>query len=272
MRNRRASAQDNFYEIFSDMSLLMLAAFVFLFAVILISARLQGSDVAQMQIQQLREKNQALQAENRDGVVHLQQALQQSEAEKKDLELQMQRIFQDQSERILETVGLGQGQGKKDFELFVSGLRKIPGKQLHLVVDATGSMHGVTTFLIPILRVIALRTDKEVSAISWYADNRTGTITGSMDDMLDQLIQQAPFVGAIESIGKAFDEISAKTAPPGAYLLIGDERPSDEIHYHQIPAPVFTLPLGTEHDASTQYAYQKLADATGGKMLQLHFK
>jgi len=275
MRSRRQSTQDNFYEIFSDMALLMLAAFVFLFAVILISARLTGgsSDSSMnQQLQQLQQQNQSLQSENLDGVVHLQAALQQSQQDYKALQQQMQRVYQDRSEQILESVGLGKGQGKKDFELFVEGLRKLPGKDLHLVIDATGSMHGVTTFLIPVLRVVALRCGKKVSALSWYADNRTGTISGAMGEMFDRLMQEAPFVGANESLGHAFANITANNPVPGAYLLIGDEPPADKIAYRAIPAPVFTLPLGVDHDATTKFAYKQLADETGGRMLQLRFQ
>lgn len=280
MRNRRNASPDNFYEIFSDMALLMLAAFVFLFAVILISARLHGGGTSstgdtvsnmQQQLAQMREENKKLEEENLDGVVHLQQQLQQMEQENAQLKSQMEEVYKDQSERILETAGLTTGQGKKDFDLFVSGLKNIPGTELHLIVDATGSMHGVTSFLIPVLRVIATRSGKHLAALSWYADNRTGTFEGTMSDMFDHLMQEAPFVGADETIGHAFADIAKNSPRPSAYLLIGDEPPSDEIHYHSIPAPVFTLPLGVDNDSSLRFAYKKISEETGGKTLVLRF-
>ena len=56
-----------------------------------------------------------------------------------------------QTQMILDAVGVG----RKDFDLFIDGLKDVPGKDLHLVVDATGSMHGISGFLVPILRLIA---------------------------------------------------------------------------------------------------------------------
>jgi len=281
MRSRRNTSPDNFYEIFSGMALLMLAAFVFPFAVILISARLQGSNSddtgnlsggIKQQLEQMRMENKKLEEENLEGVVHLQQQLQQVEQEKAKLKEEMSRVFQDQSERILETAGLSKGKGKKDFDMFVAGLKNIPGKELHLIVDATGSMHGVTSFLIPVLRVIATRSGKHLSALSWYADRKTGTFEGTMGDMFDHLMQDAPFVGADETIGHAFAELAQSSPVPGAYLLIGDEPPSDEIHYKGIPAPVFTLPLGVDNDGSLRFAYKRIADETGGRTLVLRFR
>lgn len=261
LRRRRGDASDNFYEIFSDMALLMLAAFVFLFALILISARLQGGD-----------DQQQVHAE----VEQLRQQLAEAEARNKQLQEEMTALagtdVQEQMEQILDSVGLGHGQGRHDFDMFVEGLRKLPGETLHLVVDATGSMHGVTTFLIPVLRVIAIRSGKRVSAVSWYGDRRTGTYQGSMGEMFDQLMQKAPFVGTDETIGHAFRSLAKDAPVPGAYLLIGDEPPTDTIRYHDIPAPVFTLPLGFDKDSRTKYAYQELSQKTGGRMLLLRFR
>jgi hypothetical protein len=176
-----------------------------------------------------------------------------------------------QMDKVLSSLGLGRGQGRKDFELMVKGLRSLPGKDLHLVIDATGSMHGVTAFLIPVLRVIAIRSGKHLSAITWYADNRLGTYSGTMGEMFDYLMQSAPFVGNMETIGHTFDSL-AKNAPiPGAYMLIGDEPPTDTVHYHEIPAPVFALPLGNS-DISTKVAFKKIADISGGRMLELKFQ
>ncbi|MDQ6997756.1 MAG: hypothetical protein Q9M17_03490, partial [Mariprofundus sp.] len=97
------------------------------------------------------------------------------------------------------------------------------------------------------------------------------TAKGSMGAMFDQLMQEAPFSGSDESIGHAFDAIAQNSPIPGAYLIIGDEPPTDTVHYHTIPAPVFTLPLGSS-DSSTKVAYQKIADTSGGRMLELRFR
>lgn len=276
MRKPRGGQQDNFYEIFSDMALLMLAAFIFLFALILINAQLQGSGKAeetQQEIADLKKKlaeakHESLELQhelNNLASVNAQEQLQNVDA------LMSGKDVQEQVDKVLLSAGMATGKGRKDFDMFVEGLRNLPGKDLHLVVDGTGSMHGVTTFLVPVLRLIAIRSGKHLSAVSWYADRREGTYTGSMGEMFDQLMADAPFVGTDETIGHAFRHIAADSPVPGAYLLIGDEPPTDEVGYHEIPAPVFTLPLGTSN-GNTRYAFQKLADMTGGKMLVLKFQ
>ncbi len=260
MRRRQPSSPDNFYEIFSDMALLMLAAFIFLFALILVNAQLQGggeSELDRQEVEQLREK------------------LAQTEQRNKQLQEEMNELagkdVKEQMDKVLASAGLSDGKGKRDFDMFIQGLKDLPGNELHLVVDATGSMHGVTTFLIPVLRVIAIRSGKHLSGVSWYADLKTGTFTGSMGAMFDNLMQSAPFVGADETVGHAFREI-AKNAPiPSAYMLIGDEPPTDTVYYHDIPAPVFTLPLGI-NDSNTIFAYKTIAEQTGGRMLKLNFQ
>jgi len=260
MRRHHKPAGDNFYEIFSDMALLMLAAFIFLFALILVNAQLQGGGKSKLDSMELERLQQQLaEAEQRN--VQLQDEM--NELAGKDVKEQM--------DKVLASAGLSKGKGKRDFDLFIQGLKDLPGRELHLVVDATGSMHGVTTFLIPVLRVIAIRSGKHVSAVSWYADRRTGTYTGSMGAMFDNLMQNAPFIGADETVGAAFREIAKNSAVPGAYLLIGDEPPTDSVGYHEIPAPVFTMPLGL-NDSSTIFAYKTIAEQTGGKMLKLKFE
>jgi len=260
MSRRHTQSPDNFYEIFSDMALLMLAAFIFLFALILITAQLQGGGKANVSRYELED----LQAE----VVK-------AKARNEQLQREMDNLagtdVHEQMEKVLASAGMAKGKGRKAFDLFVKGLRDLPGKDLHLVVDATGSMHGVTTFLIPVLRMIAIRSGKHLSAVSWYADRRVGTYTGTMGSMFDQLMQDAPFVGADETIGHAFRNLAKDSPVPGAYLLIGDEPSTDDIYYSEIPAPVFTLPLGSS-DSSTKVAYQTLADRTGGRMLELKFQ
>jgi len=242
------------------MALLMLAAFIFLFALILVNAQLQGGgkeEVNNKEVEQLREQLAEANQRNR-----------QLQEEMNDL---AGKDVKEQMDKVLASAGLSEGNGKRDFDLFVAGLRHIPGKELHLVVDATGSMHGVTTFLIPVLRVIAIRSGKHVSAVSWFADGKTGTFTGTMGAMFDKLMQNGPFVGADETIGHTFREIARTSPVPGAYLLIGDEPPTDNVGYHEIPAPVYTLPLGI-NDSSTLFAYKTIAEQTGGRMLELKFQ
>jgi len=276
MRRSRVTQADNFYEIFSDMALLMLAAFIFLFALILINAQLQGSGKARTLQQEVENLEQELAASRRENLAKQEEinALASVDAQEQLQNLQSMMSAKDvqtQVDKVLLSAAMATGKGRKDFDMFVKGLRDLPGKDLHLVVDATGSMHGVTTFLIPVLRLIAIRSGKHLSALSWYADHRVGTFHGSMAEMFDNLMSDAPFVGADETIGHAFRHIAQDSPPPGAYLLIGDEPSTDDIAYHAIPAPVFTLPLGTS-TGNTKYAYQKMADTTGGKMLELKFQ
>jgi len=258
------------------MALLMLAAFIFLFALILINAQLQGSrsdPVSEREMATLKEQlveseqvNRKLQQEiNNLASVDAQQQLDNLQS------LMDGENVQQQVDKVLLSAQMATGKGRKDFDMFIKGLRNLPGKDLHIVVDATGSMHGVTTFLIPVLRLIAIRSGKHLSALTWYANRREGTYEGSMGEMFDKLIEDAPFIGTDETIGHAFHHIATASAVPGAYLLIGDEPPTDRVHYHEIPAPVFTLPLGTS-TGNTKYAFRKMADETGGKMLELKFQ
>jgi len=276
MRSRRNIPLESPYEIFSDMALLMLAAFIFLFALILINAQLQGSKsdpVSEREMATLKEQlaeseqaNRKLHQEiNNLASVDAQQQLDNLQS------LMDGENVQQQVDKVLLSAQMATGKGRKDFDMFIKGLRNLPGKDLHIVVDATGSMHGVTTFLIPVLRLIAIRSGKHLSALTWYANRREGTYEGSMAEMFDKLMADAPFIGTDETIGHAFHHIATASAVPGAYLLIGDEPPTDRVHYHEIPAPVFTLPLGTS-TGNTKFAFQKMADETGGKMLELKFQ
>ncbi len=276
MRQQRSNQQDNFYEIFSDMALLMLAAFIFLFALILINAQLQGSGKTKEMLDQIA----ALQAQLKDAGRENQSLQQQiNSLASVDAQQQMENVqaliqggtVQNKINQVLLSADMASGRGKHDFDMFVRGLHDLPGRDLHLVVDATGSMHGVTTFLIPVLRLIAIRSGKHLSAVSWYADRKSGTYTGSMAEMFDQLMQNAPFVGTDETIGHTLRYIKENSPIPSAYLLIGDEPPTDEIRYLEIPAPVFTLPLGTSDD-NTKIAFKTIAEKTGGKMLTLKFQ
>jgi len=259
MRSRREQDISSIYEVFSDMALLMLAAFIFLFAMFLMVAKAQDSG------ESLKTKQQ---------VARLEAELAAAKQRNADILQEMDSLVgsstEQQINKVLASAGFGKGQGRKDFEMMIQGLRSLPGKNLHLIIDATGSMHGVTAFLIPVLRVIAIRSGKHLSAITWYADNRVGTYSGTMGQMFDYLMQSAPFIGNEETIGHTFDVLAKEASIPGAYMLIGDEPPTDKVHYHAIQAPVFTLPLGNS-DASTKVSFQKIADISGGRMLELKF-
>ncbi len=255
-RARHRESSESIFEVFSDMALLMLAAFVFMFALVLIYSQGMSSGNSKETLAQVEKLKQDLAAAN---------------ARNAQLQDELNQVagndVQQQIQRVLKSAGLGSGKGKRDFDLFISGLKKLPGRDLHMVVDATGSMHGVTAFLIPVLRVIALRSGKRISAVSWFADRRIGTFHGTTGEMFDQLLQNAPFVGSDETIGYTF-EMLRQQQQPGAYMLIGDEPPTDKVHYQSIPAPVFTLPLAI-NDSDTEVAFQNIAKFTGGKMLKL---
>lgn len=261
MARKRKSSPPNIHESFSDIALLMLATFVFLLVTIMITSKMAEQnqlpmlkkDVAELkqQLQQAQQKNQQLLA-NMDNIASM--------------------TVETQMEQALAAAGFGkQGKNRKDFDLFVSGLKNLPGNSIHLMVDATGSMHGVTSFIIPILRVIVIRADKKLDAITWFSGNRSETYQGSMGNMFDKLMNGAPFMGSEETIGRAFRDAAKAAPPPGAYILIGDEPSSDRIHYFHIPSPVFTIPLG-HSDPDTTWAYETLSKETGGKVLHMELK
>jgi len=257
---RAKDKQSNVHESFSDVALLMLATFIFLLVTILISSKLAN----EQQVPALKDKVAELQDE-------LEKAQANNDRLKSNMDTMATMNVEQHMEEALKAAGLGRGMGRKDFDLFVKGLRELPGKDLHLVVDATGSMHGVASFLIPVLRVIVVRSHKRLSAITWFSDGQAETYQGSMGEMLDHLMDGAPFVGNQETIGDAFRRAAANAPAPGAYLLIGDEPSTDEIHYFSIPSPVFTLPIGRDNP-DTNWQYQKLADETNGRMMHLTFK
>ncbi len=260
MRHRRKSTGVNIFESFSDVALLMLATFIFLLVTILITSRM----AQEYQLPKLKEEVAKLRSQ-------LESSSQARQRLTEALGDMAGMTTETQVQRVLRVAKLDQGQGRKDFEIFIQGLKDIPGRDLHLIVDATGSMHGLSTFLIPILRVIVIRSGKHLDAITWFSDGKAETYTGSMGEMFDQLMKGAPFVGASETIGDALHKAAAQTRTPGAYLLLGDEPSDDRIYYLDIPAPVFTLPIGRKNP-STLWEYQTLADRTGGKMLHLDFR
>lgn len=260
MKDRRRFAYDNIHESFSDVALLMLATFIFLLVTILITSKLAEENQLprlKHEVEEMRKKLAATDQTN-DRLMH-------------ELDEMAGMGTDTQIARVLATAKLDKGSGRKDFDIFIQGLKDIPGHDLHLVVDATGSMHGVSSFLIPILRVIVIRSGKHLDAITWFSDGKAETYTGSMGEMFDKLMQGAPFVGADETIGDAFKRAAMNAKVPGAYLLLGDEPSDDRIFYLDIPAPVFTLPIGRFNPATT-WEYQTLAEKTKGKMLQLDFR
>lgn len=261
MKKKRTSYPPNIHESFSDIALLMLTTFIFLMVVIMITSKLANEN----QLPKLKED-----------VEQLRKALASAKKDNQRLLGDMNSLItmtpESQMEQALSAVSLGKNdRNRKDLDVFINGLKKLPGKTLHLVVDATGSMHGVTTFLVPVLRVIVIRSGKRLDAITWFSDNRSETYRGTMGDMFDHLLAGAPFIGSDETIGKAFRDAARNAPPPGAYVLIGDEPSTDRVHYFNIPSPVFTLPIG-QSDPDTNYAYQKIANETGGKMLHINLK
>lgn len=256
-RQRRQEASSNAYQIFSDIALMMLGTFIFLLVVVLITSRMSE----QNELPKLKKELAALQ-----------KALNVAETDKKRIKKDFEKILVTDPEGEVDIILESANIGRKDFDLFVQGLKDIPGKDIHLVVDATGSMHGVSSFLVPILRLIVTRADKQLSAITWFSDRTAKTYTGTMGDMFDGLMSGAPFSGNTENIGLALrTAANGGVALPGAYMLIGDEPSDDTIHYNEIPRPVFTLPFGRS-DPYTEREYLSLAEKTGGKMLRLDFK
>jgi len=255
-RKKRKKPGSSIYESFSDLALMALGTFIFLFVTIIITT-------------QISERNQIPRLKK--GLALLQEQLKLSQAAKDRFKKDLEKIIVTDPESHTKTILESAGVNRKDFELFIKGLKDIPGKDLHLVIDATGSMHGVSAFLVPILRLIVSRANKEVSAITWFSDNRFETYTGTMGDMFDHLMQGAPFTGNVEYIGRAFRTAQENALRPGAYLLIGDEPSDDTIQYSEIPSPVFALPLGRS-DPDTERDYGILAKKTGGKMLHLDLK
>jgi len=257
MKIKRRNSTTNVHESFSDIALLMLATFIFLLVTILITSRVQQT----VQVPRLQKEIEELKQE----VVEAEQV---NERMHKELDELAGMGTDTQIEIVLESVGLNSGQGRKDFDLFVKGLKDLPGKDMHLVIDATGSMHGAATFLVPMLRVIVIRSGKKLTAVTWFSDGKAETYHGTMGEMLDSFMKGAPFIGSNETIGDAFIRAEENAPIPGAYVLLGDEPSDDRIYYLDIPAPVFTIPIG-KSNPSTKYQYQTLADKTGGKMLQL---
>ena len=256
MLKRRSRPTTSVHESFSDVALLMLATFIFLLVLILITSRVAET----YQVPKLKKELEQSQEE-------IAQLSKDKERLISELGEMMGMSTESQIQEVLKSANVG----KKDFEIFIEGLKSIPGKDIHLVLDATGSMHGVTTFLVPVLRVIVVKSGKQLSAITWFSDGAAETYIGTMGAMFDQLMQGAPFVGNSETIGQGLNKASINAPLPGAFVLIGDEPSDDRIYYSDIERPVFSLPLGRS-DPNTLKEYGTLAKKTGGKMLHLKFQ
>lgn len=247
----------NFFTSFTDVALLMLNTFIFIMVVTLMTSRMthdsQTPDL-KSEIKELKSQLAASEVSRKQTVANMDDMLA-MEAEGSPVD------------RIIEHTTFG----RKDFDLFVKGLKDLPGDDVHLVIDASGSMHGLTSFLVPVLRAIVMRSGKRLGAITWFSDTRSETYTGSMGEMFDRLVSGAPFSGNMEMIGAAFRAAGKNAPPPGAYLLVGDEPGDDSINYNTIASPVFTLPLGRS-DPDTTRAYRDIAIHTQGRMLELDFK
>lgn len=257
-RRRRGTA--NVHESFSDVALLMLATFVFLLVAIIITARMQEGDNSPLLKQNnadMAETIKSLQAEN--------------ERLYAEREQQYTVDAEEQIDEVLKMVGLDSASGRKAFDVFINGLKDIPGDDIHLVIDATGSMHGAATFMVPLLRVIVIRTGKKMAALTWFSDNTSETYTGSMGEVFDSFMNGAPFFGSDETIGAAFTRVGEMSPVPGAYIMLGDEPSDDDIYYDKIEAPVFPIAIGRS-DPNTHWEYGQLAEKTGGKLLQLRFE
>ncbi len=259
MLRPRSQSQSNIHESFSDVALLMLATFVFLLVAIIITSRIH-EDVRTPQLQQQVAQMAA----------EIDQLRQDKERLYGELEGSSGFDSEDQLEEVLKAVGLDSGKGRKDFDVFISGLKEIPGRDVHLVIDATGSMHGASTFLVPLLRVIMLRTGKQLAGLSWYADGATETYSGGMGEVFDRFMVGAPFLGSDETIGRTFAALARQRAP-GAYILLGDEPSVDRIYYDEVHSPIFPIAIGRANP-DTQFAFGNMADNTGGKLLQLRFE
>jgi hypothetical protein len=254
MSKRRS--ETNVHESFADVALLTLATFIFLFVSIIITTRLSEKD----NLPKLKSEVQTLEQQ-------LAAARSDRQRMAQDIQQMIVDTPEEQMDRILKAASLN----RKDFELFIKGLESIPGDDVHLIVDATGSMHSVSGFLIPILRLIFARSGKHLDAITWFSDYNAETYMGSMGEMFDQLMKGAPFSGSLETIGKAFRVAEQNAPPPAAYILIGDEPSNDTIEYSNIPSPVFTLALGAS-DPATLEDYGRTARQTGGLMLVTQFE
>ena len=132
MPRKHRSSTTNIHESFSDIALLMLATFVFLLVTIMITSK-------------LAEENQLPRL--KASVAELEERIKKTEAINQrllnDIDTMANMSVDSQMEASLEAVGLGKSSNRrKDFDLFVKGLKDLPGNTLHLMVDATGSMHG----------------------------------------------------------------------------------------------------------------------------------
>lgn len=199
---------------------------------------------------------QQLQAENQQ----LQQQIQQLQAE-------LQKGVPPLPESYVAQARQSFGLGKRDFDLFIEGLKHLPGKDLHLVVDATGSMHSIKFFLRVLLMAIVAKSGKDITGLTWYANGMAETYHGTQAQMFDKMFAGAPFNGDQETMKHGFDTAVANSRPPpSAFLVLGDEPSNDGLPVFS-PSPIFSMPIGT--DPRLLRDFQALADLNGGKMLKM---
>ena len=178
MKKKHRSSPPNIHESFSDIALLMLTTFIFLLVTIMITSKLAEDN----QLPKLK-----------SDVAQLQKALNKAKQNNQRLLGNMNSLIamtpESQMEQALSAVSMGKSdRNRKDLDVFLKGLKNLPGTTLHLIIDATGSMHGVTTFIVPVLRVIVIRSGKKLDAITWFSDNRSETYRGTMGEMFDHLL------------------------------------------------------------------------------------
>lgn len=218
--------------------------------------------------------------EQADQVQDLQQALaaaSQDQSETETLRREVQRLQAELKKGIpplpesyVDQARQSFGLGKHDLDLFIDGLRHLPGKDLHLVVDATGSMHSVKFLLRVLLMAIVTKSGKDITGLTWYANGQAKTYHGSQAQMFDMMFSGAPFSGDLETLKHGFDTAVANTrTPPSAFLVLGDE-PSNDGLPATTPSPIFSMPIGD--DPQLLQEFEVLAEMNGGKMLKMRLQ
>src|SRR3569832_474311 len=130
------------YKSFSDLAMMTLGLIIFLFAIIVMTMQLpQNNEVVKLK-EEMAKKQEQMQA---------------SQADKEQLKKDMDKVVVTDPGKATESILQSAQVGRKDYKLFIEGLKQLPGKDLHLVIDATGSMHGVTGFFFFFLRLFVAR-------------------------------------------------------------------------------------------------------------------
>ncbi len=191
------------------------------------------------------------------------------------------------ADNIVEDVLKNAGIDKGDLDVFIKGLKDLPGDRLHLVLDATGSMNEKKPFLRIILAVIVAKSGKKLTGITWFAGeevrgynqhhqyitttkNRVESAYGTQKEMFDKLFEKAPFGGGIENVKQGLEDAAKADPLPTVYLLLGDEGSNDGLPASSL-VPIFTMPVQNVDPAVNKRLlqdYQALADLNGGMMLR----